>query len=156
MGFCAFKHWQHFVSGTLAGGSYFAVLFCCGGNETEYARSDIFTVQAGAVGTYVKTSASVYPVDSKIIVNYRDKDWEDTDWIGIYPKGITPGDQEATIWDYAATDSGTIEFVESLAADEWVAYLLCCDGYNIKAKYDFKVSDESPFRCRLCHLLCSY
>ncbi len=53
--------------GTLAGGSYFAVLFCCETSETEYARSSVFTVQAGAVGTYVKTNASIYPAGAKSI-----------------------------------------------------------------------------------------
>jgi len=131
--------------GTLAGGSYFAVLFCCGTTETEYARSEVFTVLAGAVGTYVKTSASVYPSSVNIVVNYRDNDWEDLDWVGIYPKGITPsGDPASTIWAYAESDSGTIEFNSTLEEGEWVVYLLCCDGYNIKAKYDFKVSDSEP------------
>ncbi len=130
--------------GTLAGGSYFAVLFCCETSETEYARSSVFTVEAGAVGTYVKTNASVYPVGAKVSVNFRDKDWVDTDWIGIYPKGINPGDVESTLWEYAASDSGTIQFIDPLEAGDWVAYLLCCDAYNIKAKYDFKVSDDSP------------
>jgi len=130
--------------GTLAGGRYFAVLFCCETSDTEYARSSVFTVEAGAVGTYVKTNASVYPTGSGISVNFRDNDWVDTDWIAIYPKGVTPGDVESTLWEYAASDSGTIEFTDPLEAGDWVAYLLCCDAYNIKAKYDFMVSDESP------------
>jgi hypothetical protein len=131
--------------GTLSGGSYFAVLFCCGTSDTEYARSEVFTIQAGAIGTYVKTTASVYPEGAKVIVNYRDKDWADKDWVGIYPKGEIPdGDPVSTIWEYVQTDSGTIDFGNELAAGDWVAYLLCCDGYNIKAKYDFKISNESP------------
>ena len=93
--------------GTLAGGSYFAVLFCCGTSETEYARSSVFTVEAGAVGTYVKTTASVYPAGAKdylLITGIRTG--LITDWIGIYPKGINPGDQESTLWQYAESDSG--------------------------------------------------
>jgi hypothetical protein len=130
--------------GTLAGGSYFAVLFCCETSETEYARSAAFTIEAGAVGTYVKPNASVYPTGAKVSVNFRDKDWADKDWIGIYPKGTNPGDADATMWEYAASDSGTIQFSNPLDAGDWVVYLLCCDAYNIKAKYDFKVSNESP------------
>jgi hypothetical protein len=130
--------------GTLSGGSYFAVLFCCETSETEYARSAVFTVEAGATCTYVKTVASVYPVGAKILVNYRDNDWVENDWIGIYPKGVAPGSADATLWQYATNDSGTIEFSQSLISADWVVYLLCCDVYNIKAKYDFKVSDESP------------
>jgi hypothetical protein len=60
--------------GTLSGGSYFAVLFCCGSTETIYAQSAVFTVQAGVSGTYVKTVASIYPQDVDIMVNYRNPD----------------------------------------------------------------------------------
>ena len=129
--------------GTLSGGSYFAVLFCCGTSDTEYARSDVFVVQAGAAGTYVKTAASVYPEGISILVNYRDMDYADTDWIGIYKKGESPGGPEATLWVYAPSDSGTVEFTDPLDAGDYVVYLLCCDGYNIKAKYDFAVADAS-------------
>jgi hypothetical protein len=126
--------------GTLAGGTYFAVMFCCNGSETEYARSGLFTIEAGAVGTYVKTAASVYPLGVKILVNYRDKDYTDTDWIGIYNKGEAPGGPDATLWEYAPSDSATIEFAGTLPAGDYVVYLLCCDGYNIKAKYNFSVA----------------
>ncbi len=129
--------------GTLSGGSYFAVLFCCGSSETEYARSDVFTVEAGAMGTYVKTAASVYPLGAKILVNYRDMDYTDTDWIGIYKKGESPGSADATLWVYAPSDSGTVEFSDPLDAGDYIVYLLCCDAYNIKAKYSFAVADAS-------------
>jgi hypothetical protein len=129
--------------GTLGGGSYFAVIFCCDGSETEYARSAVFKVEAGTVGTYVKTVASVYPVGVKVLVNYRDKDFVDTDWIGIYNKGEAPGDVDATLWEYAPSDSATIEFADPLPTGEYVVYLLCCDGYNIKAKYNFRIADAS-------------
>lgn len=131
------------LPGTLAGGSYFAVIFCCNTSDTEYARSSIFTVEAGASGTYVKTAASVYPVGIPVLVNYRDKDFVDTDWIGIYKNGEAPGGPEATLWKYAPSDSATIEFTDPLLPGEYIVYLVCCDGYNIKAKYNFKIADSS-------------
>jgi hypothetical protein len=129
--------------GTLGGGTYFAVMFCCNGSENEYARSASFTVEAGAVGTYIKTVASVYPLGVKVLVNYRDNDFVDTDWIGIYNKGEAPGGPDATQWKYAPSDSSTVEFTDPLPTGEYVVYLLCCDGYNIKAKYSFKIADAS-------------
>jgi hypothetical protein len=130
--------------GTLSGGKYFAVLFCCGGSETIYAQSDVFTVEAGASGTYIKTAASVYPEGIKILVNYRNPDLQANDWIGIYNKGETPGGGPLSIdYQYITTDSGTIEFTTVLTPGEYVVYMLCCDGYQIKAKYNFKVADAS-------------
>ena len=131
------------LPGTLSGGSYFAVIFCCNSSETEYARSTIFTVEAGASGTYIKTVASVYPEGINVLVNYRDADFADSDWIGIYNKGEAPGVADATLWEYAPSDSATIAFTDPLLPGEYIVYLLCCDGYNIKAKYNFKIADAS-------------
>jgi hypothetical protein len=131
-------------AGTLIGGNYFAVIYCCNGSETEYARSAVFEVEAGTSGTYIKTAASVYPQGVPILVNFRDMDFVDTDWIGIYKKGEAPGGgPAATLWVYAPSDSGTVAFSDPLLPGEYIVYLLCCDAYNIKAKYNFKVSDSS-------------
>jgi hypothetical protein len=130
--------------GTLSGGNYFAVMFCCGGSETIYAQSDVFTVEAGASGTYVKTVASVYPEGAKILVNFRNPDLQEKDWIGIYNKGEVPGGGPVSIdYQYITADSGTVEFTTSLNPGEYVVFMLCCDGYQIKAKYNFKVADAS-------------
>jgi hypothetical protein len=130
--------------GTLSGGEYYAILFCCDGTETIYAESDVFTVEAGASGTYVMTAASVYPEGaSSILVNYRNADFQETDWIGIYNKGDAPGGPASVDWMYIEADSGTVEFTTALPTGDYVVYLLCCDGYQIKAKYDFSVADAS-------------
>jgi hypothetical protein len=143
--------WQNVTSqsgtvsfpGTLSGGSYFAVLFCCGSSETKYAESSVFTVEAGASGTYIKTAASVYPEGVNILVNYRTTDLQENDWIGIYNKGDAPGGPSSIDWQYITADSGTVEFTTELSAGDYVVYLLCCDGYQIKAKYNFQVADAS-------------
>jgi len=129
--------------GTLSGGNYYAVLFCCNGTETIYAESDMFSVAAGASGTYVRTAASVYPVGVPILVNFRDADYQETDWVGIYNKGEAPGGPASIDWAYVPSDSGTIEFTIALDPGEYVVYLLCCDGYQIKAKYNFSIADAS-------------
>lgn len=127
--------------GTLSGGSYYAVLFCCDGTETVYAESDVFTVEAGASGTYVMTAASVYPEGVNVLVNYRNTDLQENDWIGIYNKGESPGGPASVDWMYIESDSGTVEFTTALPVGDYVVYLLCCDGYQIKAKYNFTIAD---------------
>jgi hypothetical protein len=129
--------------GTLSGGNYFAVMFCCGGSETIYAQSGVFTVQAGTSGTYVKTVASIYPEGAPILVNFRNPELQEKDWIGIYHKGESPGGPSSIDYQYITIDSGTVEFTTALTPGEYVVFMLCCDGYNIKAKYNFKVADAS-------------
>jgi acid phosphatase type 7 len=128
--------------GVLSGGDYFAVLFCCTTTETEYARSVPFHVAEGSTGSFIKTASSVYPEETAILVNYKDSDFSGTDWIGIYNDGEIPGSTEPIARKYAPVDSGTIEF-NALSMGDYVIYLLCCDGNNIKAKYNFKVVDSN-------------
>lgn len=124
--------------GVLNEGVYFAVLSCCGSTATEYARADAFVVRPQTGGSYVKSSTSVYPFDTPIIVNYKDENFEATDWIGIYKKGENPGGPEPTLRMVVPNDSSTVEFAE-LPLGEYVVYLFCCDGTTIKAKSEFKV-----------------
>ncbi len=140
--------WSYIVSksgivsfpGVLSGGIYVASLQ--NSSKIEYAVTDAFTVAESTSESYVKTAASIYPVNSAILVNYKDFDFTATDWIGIYKKGDTPGSTESILWQYAPKDSSTIEF-SPLPAGDYIVYLLCCDGYNAKAKYDFKVVNKN-------------
>lgn len=128
-----------FVSfpGILPGGVYFAALLST--DLTEYARSEAFIIAEATTGSYVKTSASVYPANTSILVNYKDENYSDKDWIGIYKKEDVPGGgPESLTWKYALNDSSTIDF-GSLPIGDYMVYLLCCDGYTVKAKYNFKV-----------------
>jgi len=121
----------------LSGGYYYAALFSK--DNVAYASSVVFNIPVETGGSYVKTSASVYPEGNTILVNYKDVGYTSTDWIGIYKKDQIPGGPEALEWHYAAKDSSTVEFTKPLALGDYVVYLLCCDGYDVKAKYDFKV-----------------
>ncbi len=129
----------------LPAGSFEAYLFCCDVTDIVLAKSDVFTSSGGAASSYIKTSASVYPEDSPIVINYRSSDFSDTDWIGIYnDDGVLPsGDNPSLDWDYAPSDSGTVTFSTELSPGDYVTYLLCCDGYDVKAKYNFKIADAS-------------
>lgn len=121
----------------LTGGYYYAALF--NKDNVVYASSVVFNIPVETSGSYVKTSASIYPEATTILVNYKDLGYSSKDWIGIYKKDQIPGGGiESLVWNYAANDSSTIEFT-SLPVGEYVVYLLCCDGYDVKAKYDFKV-----------------
>lgn len=129
----------------LPAGSFEAYLFCCDVTDIVLAESEVFTSAGGAASSYIRTSASVYPEASAILINYRSTDFTATDWIGIYDDdGVVPsGDNPSIDWDYAPADSGTVEFTTTLIPGDYVVYLLCCDGYDVKAKYNFKIADAT-------------
>ncbi len=129
----------------LPAGSFEAYLFCCDVTDIVLAKSEEFTSAGGAASSYIRTSASVYPETSEIVINYRSSGFSDTDWIGIYKDdGVLPsGDNPSLDWDYAPADSGTVTFNTELVPGDYIVYLACCDGYDVKAKYKFKIADES-------------
>lgn len=129
----------------LPAGTFEAYLFCCDVTDIVLAKSEVFTSAGGAASSYIRTAASVYPEDTPILVNYRSTDFSETDWIGIYPDdGVAPADSPGAIdWMYAPADSGTVTFETDLTPGDYVAYLLCCDGYEVKAKYNFAIADAT-------------
>lgn len=129
----------------LPAGSFEAYLFCCDVSDIVIAKSDVFTSAGGSASSYVRTAASVYPESAPILVNYRSIEFSATDWIGIYDDdGVVPsGDNPAIDWEYAPADSGTITFNTVLTPGDYAVYLLCCDGYDVKAKYQFKIADAT-------------
>jgi len=62
------------------------------------------------LGSYVKTAASVYPLATSILVNYKDQGFLSTDRLAIYKKGQIPGSIDATEIHNALKDSSTVEF----------------------------------------------
>lgn len=122
--------------GVLPSGYYYAVLVSS--SVAEYARSEAFNVPDQGAGSYIKTAASLYPANVTILVNYKDQNYSNKDRIGIYKKGITPSATGALSLKYITNDSSTVE-VNALPFGEYTAYLLCCDGFDVKAQYDFKV-----------------
>ena len=129
----------------LPAGSYEAYIFCCDATDIMIAKSEVFTSAGGAASSFVRTSSSVYPEKSPLIINYRSSDYKNTDWIGVYKdNGVLPsGDNPSLDWIYAPADSATVTLTTVLSPGNYIVYLLCCDGYDVKAKYKFKIADAS-------------
>ena len=60
----------------LPAGNFEAYLFCCDVSEIVLAKSKTFTSAGGAASSYVRASASVYPENTPILVNYRSSDFD--------------------------------------------------------------------------------
>jgi hypothetical protein len=58
-----------------------------------------------------------------------------TNWIGIYPVGVTPGSQGSTTWQYATGGSGSLTFSTSKlkGAGSYAVWYLYNDGYTALA-----------------------
>ncbi|MBF9072092.1 alkaline phosphatase family protein [Streptacidiphilus fuscans] len=58
-----------------------------------------------------------------------------TNWIGIYPAGVTPGSQSSLTWQYAPNASGSLTFSTSSlsGAGSYDVYYLANDGYTALA-----------------------
>ncbi len=74
------------------------------------------------------------------------------DWIGVYPRGTTPGSANSTIWNYTsgtktagtALAAGSITFSNpGLAVRDWTAYFLANDGYTILGSFNFSVASAA-------------
>lgn len=85
-------------------------------------------VQAAA--STLTLDAAAYETGQPITAAYATDVPDATNWIGIYPEGVTPGDQPSTLWDYAPDASGTLPFAGDLAAGAWTAWFLAQDGYE--------------------------
>ena len=130
---------------TLPAGTFEAYLFCCDGSEPEnvIAKSAVFISDGEVVTSSLRSSATIYIQNSPILFNYQSSDFGSTDWIGIYnDNGEGPGSDNPSIdWMYIPGDSGTVTMETQLEPGDYVAYLLCCDGYDIKAQCNFSISD---------------
>jgi hypothetical protein len=57
-----------------------------------------------------------------------------SNWIGIYPSGVTPGSQSSIAWQYAPNLSGSLSFSSSgLALGNYAAWYCYNDGYSVLA-----------------------
>ncbi len=62
---------------------------------------------------------------------YEAPGFAETDWIGIYPEGVIPGDENSTAWDYITSVKDTLVLKDTISGGVYRAYLLCCDGYEL-------------------------
>lgn len=73
------------------------------------------------------------PLDS-IEFSYDTPTFSSTDWIGIYKVGTTPAtDAPSVSWKYIPAASGSLKLHAPVEGGQYIAYLLCCDGYEIVA-----------------------
>lgn len=111
-------------------GRYVAVLLCCDG-YTIKAKSEVFQVYSG---NYISIEQTTFAAGESIHFNYNSVDASSSDWIGIYKQGETPGQVKSTAWAYVSSASGTLDLPNPGVLQNYVAYLLCCDGYTVKAR----------------------
>ncbi len=82
-----------------------------------------------------------------IVFTYNSPNFSSADWIGIYAPGEQPGDVGSTEWDYIPSPSGQLTLPSgNLYEGDWVAYLLCCDGYDVYATSSFTISLTSSVK----------
>lgn len=95
----------------------------------------------------VETDHYSYLPQEAIKVTYRNGPGNPTDWIGVYPDGVVPGTQNSTIWQYTTGKEGVANFANGLnTMNDWKAFLLLNDGYDIGAETAFRVVDpNTPF-----------
>ncbi len=98
---------------------------------------------AGAVvgQASLTVSATTFEVGEPISFTYNSPNWVDTDWIGIYNKGETPGVVNSITYQYIPQAAGTATFTDELEPGEYTAFLLCCDSYDVLASADFTVEE---------------
>lgn len=72
-----------------------------------------------------------------------------SDWIGIYPQGVTPGSQSSTSWIYTSgtktkptviIPSGSAGMSSTLPVGNYSIYLCANDGYSVRATNSFSVA----------------
>ena len=130
---------------TLPAGSFQAYLFCCDGSEPEnvIAKSELFTSAGEVVTSSLRSSATIYAQNSSLLFNYQSSNYVSTDGIRIYnDNGEGSGSENLSIdWMYIPGGSGTVTMETQLEPGDYVAYLLCCDGYDVKAQCNFSIGD---------------
>lgn len=129
---------------SLAPGLYTAYLFCCDGYSV-YASVN-FEIGDATTASLVATQLNYLPGED-IVFTYNSPNFSSTDWIGIYAPGEVPGDAGSTEWDYIPGPSGQLTLPSgNLYEGDWVAYLFCCDGYDVYATAQFTLSLTSSVR----------
>jgi len=115
---------------SLPAGRYVAILLCCDGYRIK-STSTVFEVASSSGAASIVANKTSYGSGETITFTYSGGTGAKTDWIGIYFKGENPGSNPSLQWKYISNAQGTVDFENLLTGGPFVAYLLCCDGYNI-------------------------
>lgn len=81
----------------------------------------------------ITLAKKVYAPNEDLRLNYAGGPGIATDWVGIYPKGATPGGVASTTWQYVNSGSrsvGSLLFTANLPEGEWYAAFFTNDGYT--------------------------
>jgi acid phosphatase type 7 len=101
-----------------------------------------------AMAVTVSTDRALYDPGQSISVSFSGGPGNARDWIGIYPAGVSPGDQDSVRWLYVdgtvegltGSTEGTVTFAGGLGvAGSWTVYLLEDDSYTALAEAGFQV-----------------
>ena len=105
--------------------------------------NDAFTGSAGSPGSGSGSTSSITPSSGTVAagqpltVSYQTPAAEvsSTNWIGLYPVGVTPGSQSSLTWQYATGSSGSVSFAASSlpAAGTYALWYLSNNGYSVLA-----------------------
>ncbi|WP_347374597.1 fibronectin type III domain-containing protein [Aequorivita sp. Q41] len=114
-----------FPNGISEKGRFYAAIFENGG-YTEIADRKYFYVGPEPV---LNSNQTEYQVGDPIEISFTNGPELTNDWIGIYKMGQTPGDINATAWDYVSGASQTLTFSE-LTKGYYYAQYFIEDSYN--------------------------
>ncbi len=132
-----------FPGGSLAAGSYDAVLVDAG--ATELSRIPFWVELPGAVPE-ISTGRRTYAVGEGIDVSWQDAPGNRWDWVGIYHHGANPRKAYYLLWAYTGASVEGSATLDASASGPWPlppgrysVYLLKDDGYTALARADFEI-----------------
>lgn len=106
---------------------------------SNWSAIDSFHVYNSFVsGPSLAMDSSEYNLGSPMIATYANGPGNNTDWIGIYHLGNTPGTIASTAWQYCNGSSGTMNFSGNALtqSDMYYAAFFELDGYSEIASRD--------------------
>lgn len=117
------------------------------GGGLAFTTAFLLAASATAQPAVIQVDQSEYSPGANITVTYSGGPGNVADWVGIYPAGVTPGDEDSTLWSYGPGPDytqGSVTFDPGLTTPgEWVVYLLENDGYTVLASDAFTVFDPA-------------
>lgn len=120
--------------------------------DIETDTEEVGTAQEAVGSPSLTVDKTLYLTGEPITVTFANGPGNSTDWIGIYPANILPGQTASTLWYYVNGSktagrrlrNGTIVFEAGsgswpLPPGSWHAYFLRKDGYTVLASANFSV-----------------
>ncbi len=140
-----------FTSNTLTPGQY-SLWFLSNNGYTPLAQAVNFAVTGSAEQPKLSVNKPELGIGEPLALEFNNPNASQTDWLGVYAKGVTPGPGSAA-WVYlngtktatTAVAKGTLSMPLSLAAGSYNLWLLANDGYTTKVgPVSFSIKDNRP------------